>query len=170
MFPKDDQCLLAEAQIAAVSPCALDNLLGAYNGQQADVPYNFYCLIMKAFRMRILWGQMFERQVFKFFASLKENTSFRMRSLDNSTTSDWVYPGPTSYSSFRPLTVIQLLEVAVTLKKPLCLTATPNPSNFPAVVSILYDPSQGLTGIQITAQTTHPVAVMGFKQIQKWYS
>lgn len=167
MSPKDDQRLLAEAQIAAVSPWALDNLFKRQ--LEADVSYNAYRSIMKAPKMGILRGQMFERQVLKFFAGLKENMPFRIRSLDDSMTSHWVYPGPTSCSSFYPLTFIQLLEVAVTLKKPLCLTM-PNPLNFPAVASILYDPSQGFTGIQITSQTTHPVVVMGFKQIQKLYS
>jgi len=168
MFPKDDQRLLAEAQIAAVSPWALDNLLSANKGQRVDIWYDDYRSIMEAPKMGILRGQMFERQVVEFFAGLKEKTLFRIRSLDDSTTSHWVYPGPTSCSSFHPLTVIQLLEDAVMLKKPLCLTM-PNPSNFPAVASILYDPSQGLTCIQITAQTTHPVAVMGFKPIQTWF-
>jgi len=99
MFPKDNQRLLAEAQIAAVSPWALDNLLSAYKGQRADIPYNFYRSIMKAPKMGILRGQMFKRQVLKFFAGLKENTQFRIRSLDDSTTSHWVYPGPTTNSA-----------------------------------------------------------------------
>ena len=40
--------------------------------------------------------------------------------------------------------------------------------NFPAVDSILYDPGEVLTGIQVTIRNEHPVAVSGLKRVQGW--
>jgi hypothetical protein len=38
--------------------------------------------------------------------------------------------------------------------------------NFPAVDSILYDPGEVFTGIQVTIRNEHPVAILGLKHVQ----
>lgn len=154
LFPKNDMRLYDEAEVAAVSPWALDVLLNAYEGRQAGVTFQFYKWVVTYPYAATLQDQIFQRQVVRYFDSLEGAKQFTVRSLVDSTTSQWMYPGPTEVSSLQSFTATWLLHDAVTHKTPLYL--------------ILYNPGQGLTGIQFATQTEHPVAVVGLERVQAW--
>jgi hypothetical protein len=48
------------------------------------------------------------------------------------------------------------------------LHLVPSASNFTAVDSILYNPNDGITCIQTTVSSKHPINTNGLRQIQKW--
>jgi hypothetical protein len=70
------------------------------------------------------------------------------------------------YTFLEDSDVIKALKTAVEKKTPLHLV--PFSHNFPAVDSILYDPNEGLTCIQITINKAHPILVSGLRRIQGW--
>jgi hypothetical protein len=49
------------------------------------------------------------------------------------------------------------------------LHLVPSASNFTAFDSILYNPNDGLTCIQATVSSDHPIKVEGLKTIQQWF-
>jgi len=104
--------------------------------------------------------------VLKRLSALKEREYFTIRRLIDSDTSQWTYPGPTSSSFSHLSTFPQLLEDAVTQQKSVHLV--PQEPNFPAVHSILYTPGDVLTGIHVTVEKEHPVAVVGLERIESW--
>jgi len=161
LFPKNDMRLYDEAEVAAVSPWALDVLLNAYEGRQAGVAFQFYKWVDTYPYAATLQDQIFKRQVLRYLGSLKGAEQFTIRSLADSTTSQWIYPGPTEVSSFQSFTATQLLHNAVAHKMPLHLVSQNR--NFP---SILYNPGEALAGIQFTTQTEHPVAGIGLERVQ----
>ena len=107
--------------------------------------------------------QMFERQV-KYFDNLKEPHVFSIRSLDASSVGEWVYPGLAKRVTFQPVTFAQSLQAAVAGGNPLHLV--PKDPNFPALDSTVYRPGKGLSHMQVTVHTKHPVAVSGLKRVQ----
>jgi hypothetical protein len=166
LSPADESRILPDARIGAVSPWALDLLLRQYETRQADAATEFYLSISSMPYAESLHGRVLERQVLKYFDSLQGPQNFTIRSLANSTTSLWRYPGPAKRSNFRSQTFASSLEVAVKASTPLHLVPL-NP-NFHAVDSILYDPAAVLTCIQVTRRNNHPVAVSGLQEIQRW--
>jgi len=136
----DDECRFRDGEIAAVSPWALDVLLSAYEAEKADVSLKLYDLLVEEPETRVLRGQIFERQMVKYFASLKEPVQFDIRSLDDSAISEWTFSGldPTKNSFFQSLTG----------------------------GSILYIPGEVRAVMQITTWAEHPVAVVALERIQ----
>jgi hypothetical protein len=163
LFPKNDMRLYDEAEVAAVSSWALDVFLNACEGRQPGVAFQFYKWIIINPDAATLEGQMFKRQVLRYFGSLKGAEWFTIRSLADSTTSQWMYPGPTEVSSRQSFTATRLLHDAVAHNMPLHLVSQDR--NFP---SILYNPGEALAGIQFATQTEHPVAVVGLERMQAW--
>ena len=145
---------------------ALDLLLKKYESRQSDAAFNFYHYITGIRSAATLRGNMMERQVLKYFDSLDCPQTFEIRSLADSTISNWTYPGPVKRASFQSSSFTSLLSSAVSSGQALHLV--PLDPNFPAIDSVLYDPSSSvLTGIQVT-RDEHPVAVSGLKRIQGW--
>jgi hypothetical protein len=84
--------------------------------------------------------------------------------LTDSNQTTWTYREPECIT-FLEATVIKEIKNAVEKNEPLQLV--PSTHNFPAVDSIVYDPNEdGLTCIQITINSEHPIAVSGLKRIQ----
>ena len=166
LFPSvdDNERLLDTAQISAVSLWALTTLLKIYKKHQADAPYDFYKMLKKTAGTGPLRGEMFEAQVLEYFAALKGQEKFTIRSLSNSDTDQWTYPGPSSNSFSHPSTFTQSLRDTVTKKVSLLLVPQPN---FSAVDSIPYTPGDVLTGIQVTVNADHTVMVVGLQHVQK---
>ena len=166
LSPQDDDRLFGDALIGTVSPWALDLLLGAYESQKLDAAFEFYELISKIPKAGTLRGQILERQVLKYFDNLKGPHTFTLRSLEDNSTIQWVYPGPTEHHMFQPTTFAKELQSAVSNKKSLHLV--PKDPNFPALDSTVYDPKGGLSFNQITVNLHHPVAVVGLQRVQSW--
>jgi len=78
----------------------------------------------------------------------------------------WIYRGRIDHTTFRKSTVIDPIRKAVDNKQPLHLV--PSAPNFPAVDSILYDPNDVLTCIQIMITVDHDIVVSGLQDIQSW--
>jgi hypothetical protein len=93
--------------------------------------------------------------------------TFEIRSVADSNISKSTYPRRVSRATFHSSTFTSLLSSAVSSRYALHLV--PLDPNFPAIHSVLYDPSLlALTGIQVTIRDEHPVAVSGLKRIQGW--
>lgn len=161
----DDERLLDDARILPVSTWALTALLNIYKKHQANASYEFYKLLKGSQGTGPLRGAMFEVQVLEYLAALKGQEQFAIRRLSNSDTDQWTYPGPTTSSFSHSSTFTQSLRDAVTQKISLLLVPQPN---FAAVDAILYTPGDVLTGIQVTVNTVHTVAVVGLQCIQGW--
>lgn len=107
-----------------------------------------------------------ERQVLKYFDSLKNPETFNIHSLVNSSITQWNYPAPAERVTFQSQSFTPYLQSAVDAKEPLHLV--PLDPNFPAVDSLLYDLAEVLTGIQVTISKEHAITVPGLKHIQGW--
>lgn len=167
LSPADKFRLLGEARIGAVSAWALDVLLTRYEDKQKDAAAEFYYSITASPSAESLRGRILERQLLKYFDSLKSPQIFPIRSLVDSSIINWTYPGPASRFTFRSVLFASGLQLAVDKKEPSHMV--PNDPNFPAMASIVYDPSNGtLTFLQITTNPKHPVSVSGLKYIQSW--
>ena len=161
----DNERLLVNATISAISPWALITLLEIYERREADASFKFYKMIPEEGTIR---GQMFQVQVLKHLGGLKGQEQFTIRRLTDPDTSQWTYPGPTASSFSHSSTFPQLLEDAVTQRKSVHLV--PQQPNFPALHSILYTPGDVLTVIHATVETEYPVAVVGLQRIQSLLS
>ena len=107
-----------------------------------------------------------EIQALKYFDSLTTPTIFNVRSLVDSSVSQWTYPGPAPRVTFQSKSLTAAVQTAVDDNQPSHLV--PDIPNFPAVDSIVYDPNEGLAGIQVTVQQEkHGVAVTGLQRIQR---
>jgi hypothetical protein len=167
LSPGDDMRILGGARVGAVSRWALDLLLKKYESRQSDAAFNFYQYIKGIQPAAALRGEIMERQVLKYFDSLDGPQAFQIRSLADSTISIWTYPRDVRRDTFESSSFTSLLSSAVSSRRGLHLV--PLDPNFPAVNSVLYDPSSSvLTGIQVTISDEHPVAVSGLKRIQRW--
>jgi hypothetical protein len=126
---------------------------------QPDALPNFYHSIMGMRSAATLRSNMMERQVSKYFGSLKGARTFEIRSLADSTTSDWTYPGPFNGAGFQSSSFTSLLSSAFSSGHALHLVFLD--LNFPPINSMLYDPSSSvLTGIQVIIRDKHPVAIL----------
>jgi len=165
--PKDKKRLLARCDFGAVSRWALEVLLEAYEDRQADAAITFYHNISGMSDAASLRGHIFERQVLKYLDRIDAERKFPIRGLAASEKRTWTYRGRiTRYTFLEDLDFVEEIKRAVQNKTPLHLV--PSARNFPAVDSILYDPNEGLTCIQITIGEEHPIRVSGLQRIQGW--
>ena len=164
--PTDESRLLSECKFGAVSRWALEVLLNAYEDRQADAAIVFYHTIQGS-HAASLRGHIFERQVLKYLHGINAEHKFPILGLASSEKTTWTYRGHiTHYTFLQDLDFIEEIVQAVRNKKPLHLV--PSARNFPTVDSILYDPNEGLTCIQITIGEEHPIRVSGLQRIQSW--
>jgi hypothetical protein len=87
LFPRDDKRILGQARIEAVSRWALDVFLDEYETRRQADAFIFYTSLANSPDTGSLRGQIFERQILKYFDGLKEPYEFRIRSLADSTVS-----------------------------------------------------------------------------------
>jgi hypothetical protein len=166
IFPSNDLRLLSEAHIETVSAWALNRLLEQYEKKEADASFTLYQSLRYESRAGSLRGKMFERQVLKYLDKLKKPTPFKIRSLANGTITTWNYPGRAPRNTFEPHSFTPSLTEA--FRNGCSTHFVPLDSTFPSVDSVLFDPKEGLTGIQVTIQDTHPVAVKGLGRLLGW--
>jgi hypothetical protein len=165
IFPADAKRSLPECHFESVSRWALDLLLDQYKDRQADLIADFYYHISVMPEAATLRGHLFERQVLNHLRGIRTEYTFPIRGLTDSNERRWTYRGHESIT-FEESTAFDIITKAVQCRTPLHLV--PLACNFAAVDSIVYDPNEGLTCIQITASSDHPITVPGLQRIQKW--
>jgi len=167
LSPANDKRLLAQCGFGAVSPWALDVLLTEYETQQADAAITFYHSISGKSDAASLRGHVFARQVLNHLNGLRTEHRFLVHGLTSSEEMMWSYRGPVRRFDFlQDLDFIDELTKAVQNEKPLHLV--PLARNFAAVDSIIYDPKEVLTFIQIMVNREHDNLVLGLRHIQSW--
>jgi len=166
LFPSDPARLLDECRVGPVSPWALDLLLKEYETRNAHAAADFCDSIAGMSHAEILRARIFERQVLKYFDSHTDPHTFFIHAPSSSAISQWIYPGSTPRVTFHSGSFTSSLETAVKDQMPLHLV--PTDPNFPAIDSILYDPTASLTLIQVTRRSLHPVNVSGLQRLQRW--
>jgi len=166
LSPSDKWRVLSGARVEPVSDWVLNKLLTEYERRQADAAVELYMASASIQHGETLCGRLWERQVLKYLDSHHSPQTFTIRSLTNSTLSQWTYPGPVRRADFLTPSFTPSLQVAVDTQQPRHLV--PWDPNFPTLGSVLYDPSGPLTCIQVTLRKKHPAVVLGFKRIQGW--
>jgi hypothetical protein len=164
IYPEDEERYYAQCNFDAVSRWALDVFLEDYENRKADAAVMFYHEISRMPETALLRGHIFERQVLKYLDSINAERKFMTCGLAASEETTWTYRGRvTRYTFLEDLDFIEEIKTAVENKTPLHLV--PPSRNFP---SILYDPNEGLTCIQITVNKVHPISVSSLQHIQGW--
>ncbi len=164
--PADESRSLSKYHFDAVSPWALDLLLQQYQIREADAAAAIYHSISGVPDAATLRGHLFERQVLTHLDNIKSHEVLTMRQLADSKSVVWTYRSPIPRFTFQESAVIAKIRTVVEDKEPLHLV--PSAPNFPAVDSIIYQPKDVLTCIQITMNSDHPIVVSGLKRIQNW--
>ena len=167
--PIDNLRLLSQCKFTRVSQWALDNFLEAHEARHAAAANEFYRHISGQHDAASLWGQVFERLVFKHLAGTDAKHEFPMRGLSESILgpTTWTFRGPIPCFKFRDENhFIGAITTAVQNANPLHLV--PSVHDFAAVDSIVYDPNEVLTCIQIMVSSQHRIRVSGLERIQSW--
>ena len=166
--PRTKLQLFPQCKFGAVSRWALDLLLKEYETRQADAVATFYDDIYHIPGRSItapLRGHVFKRQVLTYLHGMDAEHKFSIRGASEEMT--WSYRGPIRHFNFlQDLDFIDEIAKAVQDKNPLLLV--PSAFDFPAVYSILYDPNEVLTCIQITTSGRCHVLVSRLRLIQNW--
>jgi len=109
---------------------------------------------------------VFERQVLNYLGGVDPEHKFPIRGLTSSEQTTWTYRGPFRRFGFlQDLDFIDEITKAVQNKERLRLV--PSALNFPGVDSILYNPDEVLTCIQIIRREHH-ILVSRLRRIQSW--
>ena len=172
--PIDNLRLLSQCKFTRVSQWALDNFLEVHEVRHAAAANEFYRHISGEKDAAALWGQVFERLVFKHLAGTDAECEFPIRGLSESILepTTWTFRGPMPCFEFasnsrRKDHIIGAITDAVQNANPLHLV--PSARNFGAVDSIVYDPNEEvLTLIQVTVGSKHGISVPGLERIQNW--
>jgi hypothetical protein len=115
-----------------------------------------------------LWGHVFKRQVLNHLEDIQKEQEFRIRGLTSPGRTTWSYRGPIRRFNFpQDSDFIDEITTAIQNRKPLHLV--PLVRNFPSVDSIIYDPDEVLTCVQITASRNHGVLVSALQRIQSLF-
>ena len=155
----------AKCKFGAVSRWALDLLLKEYETRWDNAVAAFYDYISGMSDTASLRGPIFERQVLNYLNGMDAEHKFSIRGL-TSEQMTWSYRGPIRRFNFlQDLDFIDEITKAVQSRNPLHLV--PLALNFP-VNSILYDPNEALTCIQITISRKHHILVSGLQRIRSW--
>ena len=163
--PTNKLRLLTQCEFGGVSQWALGLLLKAYEDREADATILFYRSISGIPDTASLRGRMFEMQVLQYLNGLGSE-EFKIRGLTSPVEMTWT-PGSTRRFDFLDGSEFtgKLTEAVQNGTR---VHLVPSIPDFPAIDSILYNPDQGLTFIQITISEKHPIRVSGLKRIQRW--
>jgi hypothetical protein len=145
----------------------VDQLLERYKNRRADVAAEFYEDISRAPETASLWGHVFERLALSHLCDANPNLKFSRRRLASTEKVTWTYRRPLDRFNFRRESdFFNGITKAVRDQKLLHLV--PISRNFMTVDSIIYDPNEALTCIQVTVRREHDILVKGLKRIQSW--
>ena len=164
--PTNESRALQMCQYEPLSEWVYNYMLRVCEAREADAATRLVTTLSMRSWSASFRGMVFETEILRYLNSIKTDCSLPIRRLGQANQTPWSYPGPIDSRKFREPTVIRYIKDAAKARKPLHLV--PQPSNFPAVDSILYHPDRGLTFFQITINSDHPIAVSGLKRIQKW--
>jgi hypothetical protein len=165
LSPTTHSRLLQSCHYDIVSQWALDFLLRACEEREADAVTKFYRQIPRDPWVAPLRGHLFEALVLNYLDGIDTHRDLSIRLLTGSDEITWTYRGPIPRVRFGR-TFINEINEAVENKARIHLV--PEAPNFAAADSIVYDPKEVLTFVQVTINHEHPIAVSGLKSIQKW--
>jgi hypothetical protein len=117
LSPEDDMRLLGGARVGAVSMWALDLLLKKYESRQSDAAFNFYQSIKGMRTAATLRGKYDGETSIKDLDSLECPRTFEIRSLADSTISNWTYPGPIKRAPFNRHHSLHFFHLPLALEK-----------------------------------------------------
>ena len=172
--PNDGFRRLENCHREAVSRWVFTSLLNVCEKEEAGATARLYRRLSKIPWEGAIWGLLYERLVLDYLDRIDEERKLPIHRLtrndDDATCSDddttWIYRGPIDRLNLQEADVIKYINSAVENNKPLHLV--PSVSNFAAVDSIVYCPTDVLTCIQVTINSEHPIAVTDLKRIQRW--
>ena len=140
-------------------------MLRACEEREADAVTKFYRQIPRDPWVAPLRGHLFEALVLNYLDGIDTHRDLSIRLLTGSDEITWTYRGPIPRVCFEQ-TFINEINEAVENKAQIHLV--PEAPNFRAADSIVYDPEEVLTLVQVTINHEHPIAVSGLGRIQKW--
>ncbi|TDL17102.1 hypothetical protein BD410DRAFT_794677 [Rickenella mellea] len=162
--PKDNDRLFHEVYVQAKSKWIFDVVLKLYEKRQSDAARQFYELTKHSTTTASLAGIIWEREVHRYFRSIKTREKLHLVSLQDGKRYHWQYPGGAMMVKFRIPGLTEVLQTAV--EKQEARYCQPLALNFEAVDALVYQPGK-LSCIQITDATTHPIKVNGLQSIQR---
>jgi len=174
IFPtaRDEKRLLVNCRYETVSSWAMDRILRRLKEKKATAIADFFHGISGIRGAGPMRGSMFEKRVLRYFDEIESDCKLSIRNLSKPkrglTSSDptWIFRAKPGCVTFEEATVIDEITNAVETSQGLHLV--PSEVNFPAIDSIVYQPDDVLTCLQITISLKHRIAVSGLNRIQGW--
>ena len=174
IYPASDSRYWEVCKIRTVSQWAFDQLATEMESRDEHAITRLYKQIQGTTDAAAFRGRLWERQVHKFFRSIRTPRQFQIRSLiDRSRSLTIEFSPNTLHETFaRTQYLAGLLTSAI--EKGSSSYLKPNPKNFATFDAFLYqhgfDSSYGefqpLLGVQITDGTDHSIALTGLKTAQ----
>jgi hypothetical protein len=165
--PANDSRLFEECHCEPVSRWVFDSLLNTCEKHEADAAAQFYHRISGLHWAASFLGYLFERRVLAYLDDIDTTRYLRIRGLTKPSQRVWTYRGRMPRITFQESKVVEKIMEVVEANKPVHLV--PSAANFSAVDSIVYDPKEVFTCIQVTTNSEHPIAVSGLQRIQRWF-
>jgi hypothetical protein len=135
--------------------------------------YTFYKQVQGTSDAAPFRGKLWERQVHKFFRSLKSPTRFTIHSLDDRTNSTPIeFSLATLHKEFGPIQNFEG-QLSSSIRDGRSCYLKPIAPNFPSIDAVLYEHGvdrpglQPLLGLQMTDSPDHGISVKGLKSLQK---
>ena len=169
LFPTNESRQLEACDHEPVSAWVLRRLLSVYETCEAYAIAKLYRVLSLEPSAETFRRCLFERQVLTYFDRTDSTRKLSIRGLTNPEKTTWTYRGPIPFFTFlQDESAADEIKRAVEAVKLLHLI--PSAPNFEAVDSIVYDPNEVLTCVQITLNMKQPIATKDLNRIQKWTS
>jgi hypothetical protein len=166
LYPANDLRQLELCHTEPVSRWVFDSLLDICEKHEADAVAQLYRRISLNPWVASFQGHLFRRQVLTYLDGIHTTRYLSIRGLTKPGQKSWTYRGRMPRITFQELKAIDEIMKVVEANKPVHLV--PSATNFAAVDSIVYDPKEVLTCIQVTMNSKHPIAVSGLQRIERW--
>jgi hypothetical protein len=164
--PKNHLRRLTECATQLVSPWAFDVFMAEYKSQEDHKAMANFRQMSTSPEAASLWGHVFERLALDYLDNI--GGDFQIRQLvpgPPGPVTPWYLGRTRRYKFLEEEDLIR--EIKANDNELLHLV--PSASNFKAVDSILYNPNDVLTCIQVTVSSKHPIDAKGLKKIQHWF-
>jgi len=173
IYPRQDTRKFQLCLVRPVSQWAFNELMGTLEQRDAAAAHKFYKQIQCTSDAAAVRGRLWERQVHKYFRSLRDPTAFTICSLDNRTNSMTIEFSPATLH--RDIGPIQTFEGELTssIRGGKSCYLKPISKNFASIDAVLYEHGvvrpglQPFLGAQMTDAATHPTSIKGLALIQK---
>ena len=168
--PKNNLRRLTECATQLVSPWAFDVFMAEYKSRENHKAMANFRQMSRTPEAASLWGHVFERLALDYLDDIGDRgCDFQIRQLapdPPEPITPW-YLGHTRRYKF--LEGEEFIHEISEANDNEWLHLVPSASNFTAVDSILYNPNDGITCIQATVSSHHPINADGLRTIQRWF-